>query len=320
MLVAYAVMCVPGSILQLFSPSLGPLVVGRFWNGKLNIIPRANADCSTAIGFSILTNIAPIYLSEQVPAELRARAVGLTIAGSYAAQVIGTVVVWGTAKISDKRQYIIPLAIQAAAPVLLLILTFFITESPIWLLSRNRVEEAKRTLTALRGGNAALAEAEVASAMVALQTNDERRAGVKPWEILRRENLERTLSSAALLCLSQIGGQILDSTYATVILVQSGVADPFKITVLIALLAFAGTLIGPFLVDKVGRRPVAIPGYLLLFLLDVGAGAFACAGLTTTGEQLGLVALCMIFAFLTQSPSSHCKCFPGFDGNLSFCS
>jgi MFS family permease len=247
MLVAYAVMCVPGSILQLFSPSLGPLVVGRFWNGKLNIIPRANADCSTAIGFSILTNIAP------VPAELRARAVGLTIAGSYAAQVISTVVVWGTAKISDKRQYIIPLAIQAAAPVLLLILTFFITESPIWLLSRNRVEEAKRTLTALRGGNAALAETEAVSAMVALQTNDERRAGVKPWEILRRENLERTLSSAALLCLSQVGGQILDSTYATVILVQSGVADPFKITVLIALLAFAGTLIGPVLVDKVGR-------------------------------------------------------------------
>lgn len=289
---AYAVMCVPGSILQLFSPSLGPLVVGRFWNGKLNIIPRANADCSTAIGFSILTNIAP------VPAELRARAVGLTIAGSYAAQVISTVVVWGTAKISDKRQYIIPLAIQAAAPVLLLILTFFITESPIWLLSRNRVEEAKRTLTALRGGNAALAETEAASAIVALQTNDERRAGVKPWEILRRENLERTLSSAALLCLSQVGGQILDSTYATVILVQSGVADPFKITVLIALLAFAGTLIGPVLVDKVGRRPVAIPGYLLLFLLDVRAGAFACAGLTTTGEQLGLAALCMIFAFV----------------------
>lgn len=38
-LVAYFLMCVPGSFLQLFAPDLGALVVGRFWNCELLEIP-----------------------------------------------------------------------------------------------------------------------------------------------------------------------------------------------------------------------------------------------------------------------------------------
>lgn len=102
------------------------------------------------------------------------------------------------------------------------------------------MDEAKGNLTSLRGGNSALAEAELAVAAIALRSNDERKVNVNWVEMLKPENLERTLCSAALLCLSQVGGQILVGTYSTVILVQSGVADPFKITVLVFLLQFAG--------------------------------------------------------------------------------
>ncbi|QYS96915.1 MFS domain-containing protein [Trichoderma simmonsii] len=284
-LVAYATMCIPGSILQLFAPNLGALVVGRFWN---------------YFGISILTNIAPIYLSELVPANVRARAVGFAIAGSGAVSVIATVVVWGSAKILDHRQYIIPLAIQAALPVLLLALSFLLTESPIWLLGKGRTDEAKASLTVLRGGNSFLAEAELSIATVALRSTSEKKTAFKFWEILNLANLERTMSSAALLCLSQVGGQILVGTYSTVILVQSGVSDPFKITIIIFLMQFVGTLLGPFLLDRFGRRTVALPGYVLLFLLDLAAGIIACVGLKTRPEQLALAALCIIFAFVNS--------------------
>jgi hypothetical protein len=254
----------------------------------------------TDFGISVVTNIAPINLSELVPAQLRARAVGFTVAGSGAVSVIATVVVWGSEKLADKRQYMIPLGIQALAPVILLFLSLFLTESPTWLLMHGRGEEAKRNLTSLRGGDAALAEAELGVVMVTLRSNDERRGSVKWWEILKPENLERTICSAALLCLSQVGGQILVGTYSTVILVQSGVADPFKITIIIFLLQFAGTLVGPLLLDKLGRRTVALPGYIFLLILDIAAGAIACAGLTTNGQRLGLAALCMIFSFVNS--------------------
>jgi len=108
------------------------------------------------------------------------------------------------------------------------------------------------------------------------------------------------LVSGGLICLSQVGGQILVGTYSTVILVQSGVADPFKITILIFLLQFVGTVIGPFLLDKLGRRLVALVGFVFLFFIDIVAGALACAGLKTNSERLGLAALCIIFAFINS--------------------
>ncbi|KAH8802764.1 MFS transporter [Xylogone sp. PMI_703] len=284
-LLAYASCCIPGSILQLFAPNLGALVVGRFWN---------------YFGISILTNIGPIYISELVPVRDRARAVGFTVAGSGAVSVIATVVVWGTEKINDTRQYKIPLAIQAAVPVLLLILSLALTESPTWLLSKGRVEEAKANLASLRGGNMRLVEAEISSALISLHSHEATAKEMNPYEIFTRSNLERTISAGALLCLSQVGGQILVSTYSTVILVQSGVGDPFKITILIFLLQFLGTLIGPFCLDKVGRRPVALFGFAFLFVIDIAAGALACAGLKTTPDGLALASLCIIFSFINS--------------------
>lgn len=213
---------------------------------------HTDVNSSIDFGISVVTNIAPIYLSELVPVKLRARAVGFTIAGSGAVSVIATVVVWASEKLTNKRQYMIPMGIQALAPVILLFLSLLLTELPTWLLMHGRDEEAKRNLTSIRGGNAALAEAELGVVMVALRSNDERRSSVKWWGMFKSENLERTICSAALLCLSQVGGQILVGTYSTVILVQSGVADPFKITIIFFLLQFAGTLVGPLLLDKFG--------------------------------------------------------------------
>lgn len=214
--------------------------------------------------------------------------------------VIATVVVWATQKIHDKRQYMIPLAIQAAAPLVLLFLSLFLTESPTWLIGRGRLEEAKRNLTSLRGGNVKFAEAELAATKAALQAKRELQADVQPWEILSRENLERTIVSGSLLSLSQVGGQVLVGTYSTILLTQSGVADPFKVTIIIFLLQFAGTIVGPILLDKIGRRYVALPGYCILMLIDLAAGIIACTGLKTPSQRLGLAALCMIFAFVNS--------------------
>jgi MFS family permease len=137
----------------------------------------------------------------------------------------------------------------------------------------------------------------LALAAAALHT-DPGHVNVSAWEILKPEHLERTLSASAPLCLSQVGGQILVLTYSTVILVQSGVADPFKITIIIFLLQFLGTLVGPFLLDKTGRRPVALAGFVVLLAIDIVCGILACAGLQTQSQRIGLAALCIIFSFI----------------------
>ncbi|KID91134.1 MFS transporter, SP family, general alpha glucoside:H+ symporter [Metarhizium guizhouense ARSEF 977] len=264
---------------------------GRWWNWRV---------IANHVGVSILTNVCPVYLSELIPANFRARAVGFTVAGSGVLSVVATVVVWATEKLRDQWQYKIPLLVQAVFPATLALLSLLLTESPVWLLAKGRHDDARRSLLLLRGGNAALVEKELALAAAALKSHSEQ-VNVNVWEILKPANLERTISASAPLCLSQVGGQILVLTYSTVILVQSGVADPFKITIIIFLLQFLGTLIGPFLLDKIGRRPVALTGFVVLFAIDVVCGALACAGLATQSQRIGLAALCIVFSFINAT-------------------
>lgn len=69
------------------------------------------------------------------------------------AGVVGTVVVYRTEKIDGSLSYQIPLAIQCALPVLLLLLTVSLPESPQWLAGKGNVEDARRNLRKLRGSS-----------------------------------------------------------------------------------------------------------------------------------------------------------------------
>ena len=260
-----------------------------------------DSNLTADIGISFLTNITTMYQSDLVPANLRARAVGFTVAGYAAASVLATVVVWGTEKINDHRSYLIPLAIQAGLPVILFLLTLLLTESPTWLVGKGRVDEARAGLASLRAGNMPMVDAEIAYAKAALKTEQELRATRNSWDILKRPNIERTISSGALYCTSQVGGQILVSTYSTVTLIQSGVSNPFTITVIIYLAQLVGTIVGPPLVDRVGRRPIALYGFTILLLLDITLGGIACGGLTTNPQRLALASLCIIFYFVNAA-------------------
>lgn len=190
----------------------------------------------------------------------------------------------------------IPLGIQAALPAILCLLTLFLPESPVWDIQHGHLDSARRTLLVLRNNRADIADAEIAMYLAAAAAEQ---AHQKPnfWRILDLENLPRTLAAGALLCSSQVGGQILVLTYATVILVASGVGNAFEITVIISCLQFLGTLIGPFLVDRVGRRPVALIGFSILLTLDLAAGSLGAVGLTTESQRLALAAIFILFGF-----------------------
>jgi len=98
-----------------------------------------------------------------------------------------------------------------------------------------------------------LAEDELSATLICLRPREEGISEVKTIEIFKPTHLKQTMAAGALVSLSQVGGQILTLTYSTVILVQSGVADPFKITILILLLLFLGAIVGSILVDKFDR-------------------------------------------------------------------
>lgn len=243
----------------------------------------------------MLTTVAPLYLSELVPSYIRGRAIGFCVAGIAAVGVLSTTIVWGSQHYKDRRQYMVPLAVQAGCPAFFGFLTLLVPESPIWYLKRGKEDRARSILITLRNNQGDIVDAEIRAfkEALAIEAIDRPRF----WQILNKTNLERTLTSGTLTSASQVGGQILVGTYSTVILVQSGVGNPFQITVIITCLQFLGTVTGPPLVDILGRRPVALGGFSILLLLNLSAGTLAAVGLTTEPRQLALASVFIIFAF-----------------------
>jgi hypothetical protein len=164
---------------------------------------------TTDLGGSILTTTAPLYLSELVPAHVRARSVGFCVAGSSALGIVRTTIVWATARMTNSRQYLIPLAIQAALPVFFGLLTIFCTESPLWELQIGHTDRAYSHLAVLRRGSAEPIRVELTAAQAAIIKGAKRQKHTKFFDILHPEHLKRTLTAGAMLCLSQVGGQIL---------------------------------------------------------------------------------------------------------------
>ncbi|KAK9358508.1 general substrate transporter [Lipomyces starkeyi] len=281
-LIAYGSCCIPGSILQLFAPNLAALVVGRIWN---------------AFGVAVLLATCPLYMVDLAPVHVRARSIGIIVFLNMSVSVLATVTVWGAEKMHGRRQYEIPLALQAGLAVVFFCLSLLLMESPSWLIGRGRVNEARKILLSLRHNNEELVCAEIAALQLAHISLEEQSAEIKWWYMFRPENLKRTFASSMLMSLSQVGGQILVLGYSTVLLVQSGVGKPFDITILIYTMQLLGGSIGPLLMDRIGRRPVCLVGFTILILLNVVAGGLACAGLKTQAELKALAAVFILFAF-----------------------
>lgn len=92
----------------------------------------------------------------------------------------------------------------------------------------------------------------------------------------------------------------LTTTYGVVILIAAGVSDPFRWQILTALLALIGLVVGGVLNDKVGRRPLAIGGLILVAILDFAAGGVSFTGLVTSQQGLALAGISIVLAFACQ--------------------
>ncbi|KAJ5936490.1 hypothetical protein N7454_005125 [Penicillium verhagenii] len=284
-LVAAYTISLGGSLLQLFAPNLGAFVAGRAVNG-------------IAIGIAIAT--APLYLSEVVPASMRGRCVSSINILNLIAGVIGTIVVWATERIGGHLSYQIPLAIQCAIPVILIVLTLPIPESPEWLVSKGNMERARYNLRKLRGFSDGQVEDELHLMELCEKNHREIRSNVKFWHIFRRDHLRRTLVAGSFYSLNQISGIILSTTYTTVFLEEIGAGDAFSLTIIASCCTLAGTLAAPLVIDRAGRRPTAFVGMSILFVIDVIAGGLAF----DTGKKHFIVtisALGFIFNFFWAS-------------------
>lgn len=158
-----------------------------------------------------------------------------------------------------------------AAPFLpLLILTYFIPESPYWLARRNRMDDAKIELQRLRGKTD-----DVTVELKVVTSTD--KVQVSAWEQVRelrkKEHHRPVLFVLTILALREIGGQTTIFSYSVYMFRQAGVGlDAFLCTVFIGCVRVASTLASVPALDNVGRRPLLLGSTIVCGLTELVIG------------------------------------------------
>lgn len=221
-----------------------------------------------AVGASSV--VGPMYISEIAPSSSRGRLAGMFQLNIVAGILIAYLTNYLLSGLDNSWRYM--LGIMVVPSVLFYILLWFIPESPRWLVSKGKLEEAKKTFEKL-GDEGALERA--------LQAN----ASVGKRESLFNGKYNKPIFYAVLLAMfNQLSGINAILYYAPRIFEMAGFnrADAFQQSVYIGLANFLFTLLAMTVIDKFGRKKLLLIGAsgMVVFLVltamafNNGGGAY----------------------------------------------
>jgi MFS transporter, SP family, xylose:H+ symportor len=235
-----------------------------------------------AIGLS--SNVSPLYIAEISPAAIRGRLVSLNqfaiVIGILLAQIVNWIIARPVpagltaeaALHSWNVQYGWRWMFTAVVfpAIVFTVTSLFIPESPRWLLTRSREEEANYILS--RVGGHAYAKAELRNIEVSLLTTNSEQPSWR--ELLRPGILRIVLIGIALAALQQWTGINTLFNYAAEVYRRAGYGtnDIFINIVITGIINLVFTILAMLLVDRIGRRPMMLFG-----CIGIGVSHLLCA-------------------------------------------
>lgn len=184
-------------------------------------------------GIAITGNAAPTLVVELAHPKFRGTITGLYNTTWYVGAIIAAWVTYGTININNTWAWRIPSMLQALPSLLQVAAVGFMPESPRWLVSRGRDEEARAILTRLHGNGdpedevVRLEFAEIKEAITMEQAVSKRQ-----WKelIATPGNRMRTFICICVGLFSQWSGNGITSYYMTPMLISIGIQDQHMIT------------------------------------------------------------------------------------------
>lgn len=229
----------------------------------------------------------------------------------YIGSIIAAWTTYGTFRIENTWSWRIPSLLQAAPASIMIISIWFVPESPRWLISRDRHQEALEILATYHAnGNQdddlVRYEFIEIKETIELELKAKRSSGIS--ELWRTKgNRHRMAICIAAGFFSQWSGNSLVSYYMTKVLNMVGIVDEQTQLVINGILNIWNMIVAcgmAFAVDKVGRRKLfltATAGMLAMYILQTIATRYAVLALDegTTNKAAGNVVVAGIFLFYT---------------------
>jgi len=259
-------------------------------------------------GVGLVSCLVPMYQSECAPKHLRGAIVGLYQLAITIGALLAAIVLNSTQHRDSHLAWRIPIAVQYAWAFVLAGGMMLLPESPRYLLYRNRVDDAKRSLARLMtvSPDSEAVEDEVKEIQFALEA--EKAQGEASYiDCFRNtpsKNALRTWTGILIQGWQQLTGINFIFYYGTTFFKQSGIGNPFIISIICDVVNTAVTIVGVQLIDRVGRRRLLFLGALsmcfceyIVAIVGVTIGqAKADGSVDITAQRVLIAFVCLYIA------------------------
>lgn len=298
-----AITCV-GAALQGGSINIGMFVVSRLFIGA---------------GAIIVSGVGAPYITEIAHPNQRSTATALFLTFYSVGSIIAGWTTFGTFRINGSAAWRIPSALQGLPSIIQLLFIWFVPESPRWLVSKGRSEEALAILVKYHAeGNAddALVRFEFNEIQAALNQEQE---STENWTaqiaaiVSKPGNRRRIYIMAWAAICSQMSGNAFVSYYLSPILHSVGLKSDLQQTLINAtsqMFSWVSAVYFATLPAKLGRRTMFLWSLVAMWLVVIGITAgSATFSKDDTNKAAAYSVVVLLYLF---SPAYNF----GFNGNL----
>ncbi|XP_058102387.1 inositol transporter 1 isoform X2 [Magnolia sinica] len=248
-----------GSIVMCAAPNPYVLIFGRFLVG---------------LGVGVASMTAPMYIAEASPSEIRGGLVATNVLMITGGQFLSYLVNLGFTEIPGTWRWM--LGVAALPAIIQFFLMLFLPESPRWLYLKKDKSEAIKVLEKIYGP--VRLEEEIDQLSVASE-EEARSNNIRFLDVFRTKEIRIAfLAGAGLQAFQQLTGINTVMYYSPTIVQMAGFHSnklAILLSLIVAALNAAGTVVGIYLIDRFGRRHLALTSLSgVIIALCILSGAF----------------------------------------------
>uniref|UniRef100_UPI00398EB579 proton myo-inositol cotransporter-like isoform X2 n=1 Tax=Pristiophorus japonicus TaxID=55135 RepID=UPI00398EB579 len=212
-------------------------------------------------GIGLASMTVTVYIAEAAPSHLRGRLVTINTLFITGGQFIASFID-GAFSYLESNGWRYMLGLSAIPAIVQFVGFLFLPESPRWLMQKGKTQKARRVLSQIRGTQNIDDEYESIRNSIEEEQREAGGGGTVLWKMLTYPPARRALIvGCGLQLFQQLAGINTVMYYSATILQMSGVQDVKLAIWLAAVTAFTNcifTLVGVWLVEKVGRRKLTL--------------------------------------------------------------
>lgn len=283
------VFLVLGSVLQALTPNDVGFILARFFVG-----------CASAL----FGNAAPLLINEVAYPAHRGILNALFMCGWYVGGSLAAWETFATRNYPNHWAWRLPSLLQILLPLVALPGLLLAPESPRWLISQDRSDEARNILVEAHAGgdqDSPLVAYEFVEIQAAIKAEQEAHGSASYMEMVKTPgNRYRLFISISLGIFAQWAGNGVVSYYLSLVLDTVGVTSVTDQTLISACLQVWNLIFSvaaALCVDKAGRRPLFLASALVMLVSFVLVTALSATFAESGDASTGLAVIPFLFVF-----------------------